>query len=161
MEKTSLAQQATRKFSSTSSYQRNNSSGQNTFQRNKPTEPFVPRKENEAKPIARQEVKYKEPGLCKYCGAKWFFGHKCPQYKALNLMTADEEDSPDSDQLQDHNSSEETSQLPTSPTEQEQWMQIFLQAIHGKNFISAFTVKVHIGGKVGTALVEVAGGGEL
>jgi hypothetical protein len=53
MEKASLAQQATRKFSSTSSYPRNNSSGQNTFQRNKQTEPFVPRKENEAKPVAR------------------------------------------------------------------------------------------------------------
>jgi hypothetical protein len=33
-------------------------------------------------------------------------------------------------------------------------MQISLQAIHGKNSISAFTVKVHIGGKVGTALVD-------
>jgi hypothetical protein len=69
-------------------------------------------------------------------------------------MTADEEDIPDSDQLQDHNSSEETSQLPTIPTEQEQLMQISLHAIHGKNSISAFTVKVHIGGRVGTALVD-------
>ena len=38
----------------------------------------------------RPEVKYKEPGQCRYCGQRWFFGHTCAQYKSLNLMATEE-----------------------------------------------------------------------
>ena len=40
-------------------------------------------------PRTRPEAKFNEPGQCKYCGQKWFFGHRCQQYKSLNVMTAD------------------------------------------------------------------------
>ena len=48
------------------------------------------------------EAKFTEPGQCKYCGQKWFFGHRCLQYKVVNLLTAEEEtlqeESPDEQQ---------------------------------------------------------------
>jgi hypothetical protein len=53
-------------------------------------------------------VKYKEHGLCKYCGAKWFFGHRCPHYKSVNIMVSEGEDKPADEQIQEIDQPRET-----------------------------------------------------
>jgi DNA-directed RNA polymerase subunit RPC12/RpoP len=52
-----------------------------------------PAKRENEKGAPKQEVKFNEPRQCKYCGQKWFFGHRCQQYKRLNLMATEGNDS--------------------------------------------------------------------
>jgi hypothetical protein len=106
------------------------------------------------KPLAKPEPRYKEPNLCRYCGQKWFFGHMCQQYKSVNLMTAEEQTDPTEDELQDTAHLDEHDTPVTSPSNEEQLMQISLQAVQGKNSPNTFTLLVLIGGKTATALVD-------
>jgi hypothetical protein len=122
---------------------------------------FKPRNTTEAgpqkqqdKPPAKPEPRYKEPNLCRYCGQKWFFGHMCQQYKTVNLMTAEEQTDPAEDELQDNAPLDEHDTPVTSPSTEEQLMQISLQAVQGKNSPNTFTLSVLIGGKTATALVD-------
>jgi hypothetical protein len=108
------------------------------------------------KPPAKLEPRYKEPNLCRYCGQKWFFGHRCQQYKAVNLMTADEHTDFTEDELQDTAHPDEHDTPVTSPSTEEQLMQISLQVVQGKNSPNTFTLSVLIGGKRATALVDTS-----
>lgn len=103
----------------------------------------------------RPEARYKEPGQCRYCGQRWFLGHKCAQYKTLNLLAAEEEVQTDwEEQLQNTDNPNDTEQPATSPTEEEQLMLISMQAIKGKSIAATFTLWVNIGGKRALALVD-------
>lgn len=80
-----LAQGNQKKLTSFNGYQKPNNP-------NPVPDKFRPndRKDTDTKTNTRPEPKYREPGTCRYCGGKWFFGHKCAQYKTLNLMATEE-----------------------------------------------------------------------
>jgi hypothetical protein len=59
-----------------------------------PSDVSQPRKDSDKFPV-KTKTKFREPGACKYCGQKWFFGHRCQQYKSLNLMTAEGDEQQD------------------------------------------------------------------
>lgn len=102
----------------------------------------------------RPEVKYREPGKCRYYGQKWFLGHKCAQYKTLNLMATEEEELELDEQMQNSNYQQDEEQPATSPNIDEQLMLISMQAVRGKSTAATFTMWVEIGGKKGLALVD-------
>ena len=81
----------------------------------------------------RPEVKYREPGKCRYCGQKWFLGHKCAQYKTLNLTATEEEELELDEQMQNSNYQQDEEQPATSPNIDKQLMQISMQAVRGKS----------------------------
>jgi predicted aspartyl protease len=107
------------------------------------------------KPRTKPEAKFNEPGQCKYCGQKWFFGHRCQQYKTLNLMATEETQDSEEEQFHDSVNNDEQTEIPTpDATEQPQMMQISLQAVKGQTSQNTFTLSVLIGGKRVTALVD-------
>jgi hypothetical protein len=110
------------------------------------------KKEGE-KGIPKPEAKFKEPNSCWYCGQRWFFGHRCQQYKSVNLMTAEEQTDQNQEDQMNTNTSEEQETRATSPTEEE-LMQISVQAARGKCTKNTFTLSIQIGGKNTIALVD-------
>jgi hypothetical protein len=117
--------------------------------------PVVPvqKKETElAKP--RPEVKFNEPGVCKYCGQKWFFGHRCQQFKRLNLMATEENNDSEEEQFHDTTPEENTENSSPDTQEDSKLMQISVQAVRGQPANNTFTLQIVIAGKNATALVD-------
>lgn len=154
MELGTQAQTTQKKFPSYTNYQKSNSPAPTT---NMPrwNDGSAPKREGDPKTTAKPEVRYREPGICRYCGSKWFFGHKCAQYKTLNLMATEE--TPEENQedlLQETEQPDDHTAPVTSPTEEEQCMQISSQAVGKKTTAKSFSLQVQIGGKCGIALVD-------
>jgi hypothetical protein len=62
----------------------------------------TPGQKKEQEPTgSKPEAKFTEPGMCKYCGQKWFFGHRCQQFRRLNLMAAEETNDSEEEQFHD------------------------------------------------------------
>lgn len=86
----------------------------------------------------RPEVKYREPGQCMYCGQRWFIGHKCAQYKNLNLMATKETELVLDEQMQNIQYQQEDEQPSTSPNIDEPLMLISMQAVKGRSTTATF-----------------------
>jgi hypothetical protein len=123
------------------------------FSSDLPTTSPGQKKEHEP-PKPKPEAKFTEPGACKYCGQKWFFGHRYQQFKHLNLMAAEE--SIDSEEEQFHDTlPEETTESPTTQqVEDTKLMHISVQVVRGHPSKNTFTVPVLIAGKLATTLVD-------
>lgn len=118
------------------------------------TEGAVTKKEPD-KPKPKFEAKYNEPGTCKYCGQKWFFGHRCQQYKRLNMMATEEDQTQEEETFHDTEQTVDTMEPPeSSPTVHNHMMQISLQAAKGNSSTNTFTLRINIGGKRALALVD-------
>jgi hypothetical protein len=132
-------------------YQKSNYS--NNQYRPKPAlEASAPRQEAD-KGTVKSEAKIKEPNLCRYCGQRWFFGHRCQQYKNLNLMTTAGDD-PDELDSPDEEDTPAPEQQPLSTAAEEHLMQISVQTAQGGTSSNTFTLLVTIGGKQGITLVD-------
>jgi hypothetical protein len=143
-----------RRFNPGAYSNKSNFPGQNQHKPRTILEPATT-KQDSTKPTGKPEIKFREPGVCKYCGQKWFFGHRCQQYKTLNLMATEENEDSSDDQTQEKETPEiDQTQPATSPTEAEQLMQISLQAIKGKSSKNTFTLSVMVGGKRAIALAD-------
>lgn len=146
------AQATQRKYNPTTGYQKNTTfiPRTKTF---KPTD-TTQKKEGEGR-NNKPEHKFREPGTCRYCGGKCFFGHKCAQYKTLNIMATEESTKETPDEiLQGNEQLEDNTPSATTPTEEEQCMQISSQAVGKKPTAATFSLKINIGGKCGIALVD-------
>jgi hypothetical protein len=99
-------------------------------------------------------AKFNEPGVCKYCGQKWFFGHRCQQYKCLNLMAAEETIESEDEQFHDTSPEEPPDSNTAQTSEDNKLMQISVQAVRGHPANNTFTLPVLIAGKIAIALVD-------
>jgi hypothetical protein len=137
---------------SSNQYSKSSYNSQPFFKAKQATETPVTRKEPD-KPPTKAEGKTTEPRSCRYCGQKWFFGHRCQQYKKLNLMTSEETEQSDDDQ-QEQEESVDKAPAASDNTAEPQFMQISIQAARGNVSSNTFTVMVNIGGKQGIALLD-------
>jgi hypothetical protein len=67
--------------------------------------------------------------MCKYCGQKWFFGHRCQQFKRLNLMAAEETNDSEEEQFHDTLPEETPESSPPHQPEDTKLMHISVQAV--------------------------------
>jgi hypothetical protein len=102
----------------------------------------------------KPEVKFSEPGACKYCGQKWFFGHRCQQFKRLNLMAAEESHDFEEEQFHDPLPEDNTDDTPDPTTDDPKLMHISIQAARGQQSNNTFTVPILLAGKLAIALVD-------
>jgi hypothetical protein len=102
----------------------------------------------------RLEAKFNEPGVCKHCGHKWFFGHRCQQFKRLNLMATKENNDSEEEQFHYTIPDRNTENLSSDTPDNSKLMQISIQAIRGQPANNTFTLQILIAGKTATALVD-------
>jgi DNA-directed RNA polymerase subunit RPC12/RpoP len=157
MERSVLAAaQYSKKLFSSNIYTKNNYTS-SSFTRPKQVTEVVPVRMEGDRAIPKPETKMENKprdNNCKYCGQKWFFGHRCQQYKRLNLMTAegDYESAEETLQEQDTSEEENTEQPAADTPAPATHMQISLNAVQGKSLANTFTFTVLIGGKKGIGL---------
>nr|ADB85398.1 putative retrotransposon protein [Phyllostachys edulis] len=96
------------------------------------------------------------PGICRYCGDKWFLGHRCKQYQQVNLMVSETEETahPNVETEDDPPDTNECTVEETDPPEQLMHMQVSSQAVQGYSRFTTYTVEVKIGGRRGIALLD-------
>jgi hypothetical protein len=116
--------------------------------------PSLPYKKEQETICPKPEAKFNEPGVCKYCGQKWFFGHHCQQYKCLNLMAAEETTESEDEQFHDTSPEEPPDSNTAQMSEDNKLMQISVQAVRGHPANNTFTLPVLIAGKTAIALVD-------